>query len=88
MNYRVGPLGFMAHSGLAAQDPHTYIVGSSLEAEPYGIGIAPSHLDLVRFVNGVLSQLRADGGWGRLYQKWPGRLGGLVPAPPPAFYRG
>ena len=75
-------------AGLAAQDPQTHIVGSSLEAEPYGIGIAPSHLDLVRFVNGVLAQLRADGGWSKLYRKWPGRLGGPVPAPPLAVYRG
>ncbi|HEX6520236.1 MAG TPA: glutamate ABC transporter substrate-binding protein [Streptosporangiaceae bacterium] len=74
-------------AGLAAQDPHTHMVGSSLEAEPYGIGIAPNHLDLVRFVNGVLAQLRADGGWSKLYQKWPGRLGGPVPSPPAAVYR-
>jgi polar amino acid transport system substrate-binding protein len=75
-------------AGLAAQDPQTHIVGTTdLEAEPYGIGIAQSHPDLVRFVNGVLDQLRADGGWAALYQKWPGRLGGAVPAPPLAVYR-
>ena len=74
-------------AGLAAQDPHTHIVGGSLEAEPYGIGIARDHLDLVRFVNGVLAQLRADGGWSKLYKEWPGRGGGRVPAPPAAVYR-
>lgn len=74
-------------AGLAAQDPQTHIVGPSLEPEPYGIGIAQSHQDLVRFVNGVLDQLRGDGGWAALYQKWPGRLGGLAPQPPPAVYR-
>jgi polar amino acid transport system substrate-binding protein len=74
-------------SGLAAQDPQTHIVGPALEAEPYGIAVAPDHLDLVRFVNGVLDQLRANGGWTALYQKWPGRLGGAVPAPPAAVYR-
>jgi polar amino acid transport system substrate-binding protein len=73
-------------AGLAAQDPQTHIVGPALEAEPYGIGVAKNHRDLVRFVNGVLDRLRADG-WSALYQKWPGRLGGSVPQPPPAVYR-
>jgi polar amino acid transport system substrate-binding protein len=74
-------------AGLAAQDPQTHIVGPALEAEPYGIGIAQDHRDLVQFVNGVLDQLRTDGGWAALYQKWPGRLGGTVPQPPAAVYR-
>lgn len=71
-------------AGLAAQDPQTHIVGPSLEAEPYGIGVAKSNLGLVRFVNGVLDQLRADGGWTSLYEKW---IGGAAPAPPAALYR-
>ncbi len=74
-------------AGLAAQDPQTHIVGPPLEAEPYGIGIAKTNRDLVQFVNGVLDQLRTDGGWAALYQKWPGRLGGAVPQPPAAVYR-
>jgi polar amino acid transport system substrate-binding protein len=74
-------------SGLAAQDPQTHIVGPAAEPEPYGIGVGRDHVDLVRFVNGVLDQLRTGGGWAALYQEWPGRLGGTVPAPPPAVYR-
>jgi polar amino acid transport system substrate-binding protein len=74
-------------AGLAAQDPQTHIVGPALEDEPYGMGIAQNHQDLVRFVNGVLDRLRNDGGWAALYQKWPGRLGGAAPAPPAAIYR-
>lgn len=73
--------------GLAAQDPQTHIVGPAAEPEPYGIGVARDHVDLVRFVNGVLDQLRTGGGWAALYQKWPGRLGGAVPSPPEAVYR-
>jgi polar amino acid transport system substrate-binding protein len=72
-------------AGLAAQDPQTHIVGPALEPEPYGIGIAKTHLDLVRFVNGVLNHLRANG-WSALYQKWPGRLDSNIPQPPPAVY--
>ena len=73
--------------GLAVQDPQTHVIGPALEAEPYGIGIAPNSIDLVRFVNGVLDRMRADGSWTALYRKWPGQLGGPVPPPPPAVYR-
>ena len=41
-----------------------------------------SNDDLVRFVNGVLEQMRDDGTWQRLYDRW---LLGLGPSPgPPA----
>ena len=58
------------------------MVGASLAIEPYGVGINKDHDDLVRFVNGVLEQIRADGTWQRLYDRW---LLGLGPSPgPPA----
>jgi polar amino acid transport system substrate-binding protein len=69
-------------SGLAAQDPNVEVVGDSIAAEPYGIGVKKGNSDLVRFVNGVLDQMRADGTWERLYQA---RLQSLGPSPgPPA----
>jgi polar amino acid transport system substrate-binding protein len=37
----------------------------------------------VRFVNGVLDRMRADGTWKQIYQKW---LGQPVPEPPPPLY--
>jgi polar amino acid transport system substrate-binding protein len=42
--------------------------------------------ELVRFVNGVLERLRADGTWTRSYNRWLSRLG-PAPAPPAAVYR-
>lgn len=57
-------------AGLAAQDPATRIVGPSLGADPTGIAISPDTPDLVRFVNGVLEKLIADGTWERLQQTW------------------
>ena len=53
--------------GLAAQDPNVHVVGPSLGIEPYGVGVKKGNDDLVRFVNGALAQIRADGTWERLY---------------------
>ncbi|WP_213454294.1 glutamate ABC transporter substrate-binding protein [Rhizomonospora bruguierae] len=72
-------------AGLAAQDPNTAVVGKRFSDEPYGIGVKLTSTDLVRFINGVLERMRADGTWNRLYDKW---LTALGPAsPPPAKYR-
>jgi polar amino acid transport system substrate-binding protein len=71
--------------GFKAQDPYTKIVGPRLADEPYGMAISKAHPDFVRFVNGVLAQLRTDGTWRRIYSRW---LGAPTPAPPPARYRG
>jgi polar amino acid transport system substrate-binding protein len=71
-------------SGLAKQDPNVEIVGPSMGTEPYGIGVSKEHEDLVRFVNGVLDRLRADGTWEHLYDKW---LLSLAPPPGPPHAR-
>jgi polar amino acid transport system substrate-binding protein len=68
--------------GLAEQDPNVEVVGDSIAREPYGVGIKKENIDLVRFVNGALEEMRADGTWERLYQA---RLQNLGPSPgPPA----
>ena len=71
-------------AGLQKQDPYTKLVGPPFTSEPYGMAIAKDHPDLVRFVNGVLESLRADGGWAAIYAHW---LGSPVPAPPAATYQ-
>lgn len=73
-------------AGLAAQDPNVQVVGPSLGVEPYGIGIKKENADLVRFVNGVLDGIRADGTWERLYQAQLQPLG-PSPGPPPPRYQ-
>jgi polar amino acid transport system substrate-binding protein len=73
-------------AGLAAQDPNVEVVGPSLGVEPYGLGIKKEHVDLVRFVNGVLEGIRGDGTWERLYQAQLQPLG-PSPGPPPARYQ-
>jgi polar amino acid transport system substrate-binding protein len=69
--------------GLARQDPHTVVVGDRFTDEPYGLAVAKTAPDFVRFVNGVLDRMRADGTWTRIYTRW---LGAPVPAPPAARY--
>jgi polar amino acid transport system substrate-binding protein len=73
-------------AGLAEQDPNVELVGPSIAAEPYGIGIKKENGDLVRFVNGVLDEMRDDGTWERLYQDRLLILG-PSPGPPTARYQ-
>ena len=72
--------------GLAVQDPSMVVVGPRFTVEPYGLGIAQSHPDFVRFVNAVLEQMRGDGTWSAIYNRWLSRIG-PDPGPPPARYR-
>jgi len=73
-------------AGFAAQDPYAKVVGPRFSDEPYGLGIGATHVDFVRFVNGVLARMRADGTWTRLYDTWLSRELGPAPAPPQAVY--
>jgi polar amino acid transport system substrate-binding protein len=74
--------------GFQAQDPYTKIVGRSFSDEPYGMAIDKSHPEFVRFVNGVLAQMRSDGTWASIYEKWLGRVTHApAPAPPQPHYR-
>ncbi|SMC84702.1 glutamate ABC transporter substrate-binding protein [Lentzea albidocapillata] len=73
-------------AGLAAQDPYTEVVGARFTDESYGVGVPKGQEDLVRFVNGVLERMRADGTWSAIYGRWLTPLG-PAPTPPVARYR-
>jgi polar amino acid transport system substrate-binding protein len=73
-------------AGLAAQDPQTHVVGRSLLLSYYAVGMRRDAPDLVRFVNGVLEDARADGSLAASDERWLGRLN-PVPQPAPARYR-
>lgn len=73
-------------AGLAAQDPYTKLVGAPFTDEPYGIAVSKDNPELTRFINGVLTQLKASGEWKRLYEKWLSSMG-PAPAPPAGTYR-
>ncbi|TSD99385.1 glutamate ABC transporter substrate-binding protein [Skermania sp. ID1734] len=72
-------------AGMVAQDPYVQIVGPSISPEAYGIGINKDDPDLVRFVNGTLQRIRADGTWNRIYNRWLSVLG-PSPGPPAPQY--
>ena len=71
--------------GFAAQDPNVKLIGPGFSPQPYGMAISKAHPDFVRFVNGVLAKLRADGEWRRIYHRWLGRFA-ATPAPPAPNY--
>jgi len=70
-------------AGLAAQDPNLEVVGTSLSPEPYGIAMRLGATDLEAYVNGVLAQYEADGGWAASYNHWFGSVPGFGAASPP-----
>jgi polar amino acid transport system substrate-binding protein len=75
-------------AGLAAQDPYTKIVGDRFTDEPYGMAINRNHPEFVRFVNGVLDQMRANGIWAQIWTTWLGPvLKSAAPPPPQATYQ-
>ena len=71
-------------AGYAFQDPYAELSTERFTEEPYGIGIPKEDVDFTRFVNSVLEQMRSDGTWAEIYERWlpppP------APAPPPAVY--
>lgn len=73
-------------AGLAAQDPWLQVAGPSLGVEYYGVAMPKGTEDLVRFVNGVLSEYKADGRWQESYDRWLSILG-PGNGPPSVGYR-
>jgi polar amino acid transport system substrate-binding protein len=76
--------------GFQAQDRTTRVLDTRLSDEPYGLAINKGQPDFVRFVNGVLERMRADGTLTTLEDKWLGDLaktGVTIPSVPAASYR-
>jgi polar amino acid transport system substrate-binding protein len=74
-------------AGLAAQDPYAVVVKApAFTQEPYGLGISKKNTDFVKFVNGVLQQMRTDGQWAAAYDTWLRGALGPAPVPPAAVY--
>ena len=60
--------------GMVVQDPNVEIrdllpPSDEDTVSHYGIAIGHDHPDLVRFVNAVLEEMRADGTWGELHER-------------------
>lgn len=74
-------------AGFQKQDQYTKIIGPPLEPEPYGMAINQYHPEFVRFVNGVLEGVRADGTWSAIYANWLSQSLGSAAAPPEPRYQ-
>jgi putative glutamine transport system substrate-binding protein len=56
--------------GFQAKEPNKWkLVGGQFTKEPYGIGIAKNHPELVEVVNKVVKDLKASGKWKEIYKK-------------------
>ena len=70
-------------AGLAAQDPYAVVPDQrAFTAEPYGLGIPAKNVDFVRFVNARLAQMRSNGEWTAIYNRWLADSLGPAPARP------
>ncbi|WP_016701047.1 glutamate ABC transporter substrate-binding protein [Actinoalloteichus spitiensis] len=73
-------------AGMVAQDPNLKVVGEPFSSERYAMAFRQEEEDFVRFANGVLERMRADGTWQRLYDAWlAGPLGRASPPPEPRY---
>lgn len=60
-------------TGLQQQDPENLkLVGDLFTFEPYGLGIAKGNEDLTEAVNEALAEMREDGTYAQIYEKWLG----------------
>ena len=75
-------------AGLAAQDP--YARGAGAEGihrrSRTASGVNAKNVDFVRFVNARLAQMRDDGEWTTIYNRWLRAPLGPAPSPPKAVY--
>ena len=61
-------------------------LAEAFTVEPYGLGMNAKNVDLVRFVNARLQQMRDNGEWTAIYNSWLRTPLGPAPAPPKAVY--
>lgn len=71
-------------AGMASQDPTIEVVGETFSSEPYGIGIPKDNKDMVRYVNAVLEDVRANS-WQDIYGHWLKPVLGAADAPKPTY---
>jgi hypothetical protein len=64
----------------ATQAGYARVIGEPFSDEPYGLGMQQGHPEFVAFVNGVLSQMKANGEWKADYERY--LAAGLTPGQP------
>jgi ABC-type amino acid transport substrate-binding protein len=69
-------------TGMIIQDDSLHLVGDELTQEPYGAGIKKGNTELKEFVDGVFSEYKEDGRYGKTYEKWVGQYTDTKAEPP------
>jgi ABC-type amino acid transport substrate-binding protein len=69
-------------TGMIIQDDSLQLVGEQLTQEPYGAGIKKGEREVVDFVNETFREVKRDGRWKSLYERWVGRYTGQKQEPP------
>ena len=70
-------------AGLRSLDPAAFeLVDTTFTKEPYGIGIAKGHNDLVTFIDQTLQRSFGNGEWAKAWDETAGKILGPAPAPP------
>ena len=60
-------------TGMIIQDDTLHMVGDELTTEPYGAGIKKGETEMVELVNTVFEEMKQDGRWQEIYDKWVGQ---------------
>ncbi|WP_040834659.1 glutamate ABC transporter substrate-binding protein [Nocardia brevicatena] len=70
-------------AGLRSRDMDAFeLIDTTFSAEPYGIGVARGHADLVSFIDDLLRTAFRDGSWAGAWDRTAGRILGPAPTPP------
>lgn len=59
--------------GMAKQDSNYEVVGKKFTDEPYGIAVQKGVDDLTKEINSLLKDMKANGEYDKLYEKWIGQ---------------
>ncbi|WP_311407811.1 transporter substrate-binding domain-containing protein [Liquorilactobacillus uvarum] len=63
--------------GIASENPAYHVVGGTFTNEPYGIAVDKNQTQLKNKIDKALADMRKDGTYQRLLQKWFGNVAGF-----------
>ncbi|KRN27084.1 transporter substrate-binding domain-containing protein [Liquorilactobacillus mali] len=63
--------------GIASENPGYQVVGGTFTNEPYGIAVNQGQTELKNKINKALAEMRKDGTYQKLLQKWFGNVAGF-----------
>ncbi|HVE90805.1 MAG TPA: glutamate ABC transporter substrate-binding protein [Actinomycetota bacterium] len=66
-----------------AKEPDRFkLTGGTFSREPYGVGIKKGRPEFLEFVNTVLRDIKEDGTWEEIYDRWIKKFSGKAATPP------